>query len=309
MTTEIKTVAMAQDGAVAVVMAPDGDIYFSEYTNTMIQRWDAQTDTIHPVAGTGVAGYSGDGGQAVDAQIGLIQGLALDDAGNLYMADYFNNRVRRVDAVTGVITTVAGNDTAGLDGDGGLAVDANLYQPTGLAFDSNGDLYIYDHIRIRRVDLNSGIIETVAGNLTGPAYAGQAGIATEFSFSAGVGLAFDSQDNLYFAPTASQRSSRIVRVDAQTQQVTTILGRDGFSVIFGEGGPAVLSNIPTLRTLTFDPDDNLFISNFSSFIWRVDKEKGVLTRVAGGGDVPIIGETIQSAADVAVDQQRRPCCN
>src|SRR6185369_10886691 len=132
---------------------------------------------INSVAGNGVVSYSGDGGQALRAQMNSPQGVAIDAAGNLYVADTGNNVVRRV-TPAGVITTVAGNGTPGSNGDGSAATSAQLNAPDGLALDSAGNLYIADSLnaKVRRVS-TAGTISTVAGNGT-PGFGGDGGAAT-----------------------------------------------------------------------------------------------------------------------------------
>ena len=126
------------------------------------------TPMIYTVAGTGTVGFSGDNGQAVQAQIGMGSATAVDGSGNLYIADSTNNRVRKVDATTGIITSIAGTGIAGFSGDGGKAVDAQISSPNGLVFDSAGNLYISDsgNGSIRKINLSSGLISTVVGNGT-----------------------------------------------------------------------------------------------------------------------------------------------
>src|SRR6202043_538786 len=120
----------------------------------------AGTGVITTVAGNGTAGFAGDGGAATSAQLKGPTGIAVDSTGNLYIADQANNRVRKVAAATGVITTVAGNGTAGFSGDGAAATSAELYSPTDLTFDSTGNLYISDNAnnRIRKVTIATGVI-------------------------------------------------------------------------------------------------------------------------------------------------------
>src|SRR6185437_16624986 len=131
--------------------------------NNRIRRVYALTGTIVTIAGTGTAGYTGDLGFAINAKLNAPQGVAVDPVGELYIADTLNNVVRKVDPVTGIITTVAGNKTAGFSGDGASAVSASLSNPTAVAVDAAGDLYIADtnNARIRKVYAASGNITTV----------------------------------------------------------------------------------------------------------------------------------------------------
>ena len=124
---------------------------------------------ISTIAGTGTAGYNGDGIPATSAQFNGVQGLAFDGAGNLFAADISNNRIRKITVSTGLISTIAGTGTAGYNGDGILATAAQINIPSALAFDSNGDLYFTDrsNSRIRKITIATGIISTVAGTGTG----------------------------------------------------------------------------------------------------------------------------------------------
>ena len=173
------------------------------------------------MAGTGSRGYSGDGGPAVKAQLDQPQGFAFDSAGNLYISDSANNRVRRVDG-KGVITTVAGNGEHGYSGDGGPATNARLSDPYGLVFDARGNLYVAepDEGVVRRIDKN-GVITTVAG--TGkPGLSGDGGPATKAKLNSPFGLALDAAGNLYIADNGN---GRIRKVDRRGVITTFFNGR------------------------------------------------------------------------------------
>jgi sugar lactone lactonase YvrE len=151
---------------------------------------------ISTVAGTGTQGYSGDGDQATSAQIRSPYGVAVDAGGNLYIADYSNNRIRKVDT-SGVISTVAGTGTSGYSGDGDQATSAQIRSPYGVAVDTGGNLYIadYSNYRIRKVD-TSGVISTVAGNGTS-GYSGDGGAAISAKLNNPNNVAVDAGGNLY----------------------------------------------------------------------------------------------------------------
>lgn len=173
--------------------------------------------TISTVAGDGISGFSGDGGLATDAQLNSPVGVALDDMGNLYIADHFNHGIRKVIAATGVITTIAGSGLTGPGkggfwGDGGLATEAQLNFPTGVALDGEGNLYIADNgnHRIRKVVAATGVITTVAGDgMAG--YGGDNGPAVEAQLNLPADVAYDSVDNLYIA---DQDNNRIRKIEA-----------------------------------------------------------------------------------------------
>src|SRR5438132_12975483 len=169
------------NGPFDVAFDPAGNLYFSDTFNNRIRRVDAKTRVISTVAGNGDKGYSGDGGPATAAALNEPYGIVLDRAGNIFIADRLHRRVRRVDAVSGIITTAAGTGEAAYGGDGGPAVRAGLAEPNGLAFDpAQRHLYITDVAdhRVRVVDLVAGTIATFAG--TGKAeHSGDGGPARE----------------------------------------------------------------------------------------------------------------------------------
>ena len=182
-----------------------GNLYIADRNNVRVRRVDAASSVITTVAGTGESGSSGDGGPATEAVIATPAGVVVDEAGNLFIADWENHRVRRVDAATDVITTVAGTGASGFefggfDGDGGPATAAQLYAPTDVALDGAGNLFIADthNHRVRRVDAATGIITTVAG--TGEAgFGGDGGPATDARVARPGGVAVDGAGNLFIA--------------------------------------------------------------------------------------------------------------
>ncbi len=170
------------DELAAIAIAPDGTIYLSDDLRNRV-RVIHPDGTVDAYAGTGEKGDGGDGGPATEAQLYHPEGLAIHPSGDLYIADSYNHRIRKVDKDTGIIETVAGSTTRGFSGDGGPATDAELQWPKGIAFDAGGHLYIADTFnhRIRRVDADSGIISTIAGGEKG--YAGDGGPAVDARLS------------------------------------------------------------------------------------------------------------------------------
>ena len=178
--------------------------------------------TISTVAGNGTYGFAGDGGAATSASLRNPNGMAVDSAGNIFVADRANHRIRKITVATGVITTVAGNATQGFGGDGGPATSANLNNPFGVAVDSSGNLYVADTLnqRIRKITVTTGVITTVAGTGTANGF-GDGGLATSANLNYPVGVAVDSAGNIY---VAVQESSRIRKITVATGIITAAVG-------------------------------------------------------------------------------------
>ena len=237
-----------------VAVDGSGNLYLADAGNQRVRKVDG-SGTITTVAGTGTAGFSGDGGPATSAQLNFPVGVAVDGSGNLYIADSTNNRVRKVDG-SGTITTVAGTGTAGFSGDGGAAASAQLNQPLGVAVDGSGNLYIGDwnNHRVRKVD-GSGTITTVAGTGT-TGFSGDGGPATSAELIQPQGVAVDGSGNLYI-PTPSQARVRMVNGSGT---ITTVAGTGtaGFS---GDGGPATSAQLNSPGWAAVDGSGNLFIAD------------------------------------------------
>ena len=200
-----------------------GNVFISDAFASVVREVVASTGNIQTVAGNGAAGYSGDGGPAVNAGLNSPEGIAVDNSGNLFIADTSNSVVREVVAATGNIQTVAGNGTSGYTGDGGLPTAAELQIPEAVFVDGNGNLFISDigPNVIRKVTASSGLISTVAGNGTG-GYSGDGGPATSAMLNVPNGVAVDSSGNLFIADSFNA----VVReVFAATGVIQTVAGK------------------------------------------------------------------------------------
>jgi uncharacterized protein (TIGR03437 family) len=247
-----------------------GNVYIADALNNRVRRVNA-SGTISTFAGTGGFSFSGDGGQAASAGVASPSGLAVDSSGNLYIADFGNNRVRKVNTA-GVISTYAGGaPVPGFSGDGGKAVGAGLFGPGGLAIDAVGNLYIADiaNNRIRKVDA-AGNISTVAGNGT-KGFSGDGGPATSAMlnlFSVHVGLAVDGAGNLYIPDVANHR---VRKVDS-SGTITTVVGT-GIASFSGDNGPPASAGLNNPNDVSFDGSGNLYIADTTNN--RVRKVTGV----------------------------------
>ncbi len=230
---------------------------------------------ITTVAGNGIAGFAGDGGAATNAELFWPRGVAVDAIGNLFIADEYNNRIRKVDT-NGIITTVAGYYwSPGFTGDGGAATNAELYDPYGVAVDAIGDFYILGGLRVREVGTN-GIINTLAGNGT-EGFIGDRGAATNAEFFSPYGLTVDAAGNIFIADTFNQS----IRKVGTNGIINTVAG--GGMNYPGDGGAATNAELSYPQGVAADSIGNFFIADTSD--WRIRKvdTNGIITTVAGTG--------------------------
>ena len=289
--------------SIGVAVDTQDDVFIADKGSGRIRRVDGTSGIIDTVVG---GGNGGDGGAATSAVLIYPTGAAADSSGNLFIADQFNFRVRRADAATGIITTLAGNGVQGISGDSGPAASASLYAPNAVAVDTQGNVFIADvsYSVIRRVDVATGIITTVAGNGT-PGFSGDGGPATSASMFAPYGVAVDAHENLFIADFENQR---VRRVDGVSGTITTVAG-NGQSGFSGNGGPATSAQLFQPDGVAVDAHGNLFIADGNNFrIRRVDAVSGIITTVAGDGDFgdsgdggPATAAGIRQPYGVAVD--------
>ena len=275
-----------------------GNFYIADSGNNVVRKVSAG-GAITTLAGTGTAGFGGDGGTATSAQLSGPQGVAVDSAGNVYIADTGNSRVREVSG--GTITTVAGSGSPGYAGDGGAAASAKLYSPVGLAVDAKGNLYIADtnNSAIRKVA--SGTISTVAGNgLQG--YAGDGSAALNAQLNDPEGVAVDAAGNLYITDTLNYR----VRMVSLNGKIATIAG-NGVGGYSGDGGPAGLAQLSYPAGIAVDTAGDVFFADAGASVRKI-YANGTIATIAGNGEIGYTGDgglatsaSLNGPAGIAVD--------
>ncbi len=259
---------------------------------------------IDTVAGDGQQGDSGDGGPATKARLNQPFDVAYDAAGNLFLSDTFNHRIRRVDAKTGVITTVAGSGKKGFSGDGGPATEAAFDEPYGVAMAKDGTFYVADRLnrRVRKVDGKTGIMTTVAGSER-KTYSGDGGPGDQAGLVEPNGVALDpGETRLYVADVADHR---IRVVDLKTSVISTFAG-DGKGKRAGDGGPAASCSIFGARAVEVGLDGSVYIlERQGNSLRAVDPTTGIIRTIAGTGkkgakDGPALEATFNGPKEMAV---------
>jgi len=239
------------------IYATGTDLYIADAGHNRIRKVSFATGIITTVAGSGPAGSTGDGGAATSARIDTPEGVAVTSGGDIYIADKGNNKIRKVNALTGIITTYAGTGTAGYSGDGGLALLARLTGPYGLDLASNGDLYIADtgNSVVRRVSALTGIITTYAG--TGTAgFTGDGGAATSARLNLPQSIRLDASGNIYIADTANNR----IRYVTAAGVISTIAGT-GTAGSSGDGGSPTSAQLNAPDGVTVTSTGAYYISD------------------------------------------------
>lgn len=275
-------------GVGGIATDAQGNVYFSEPGRNVVHRLDVASGTLNIYAGNSGGSFSGDGGRATKASLKNPLGLTFDDAGNLYIADHDNNRIRKVDAKSGTITTIAGVETfPGNIGDNGAATQAWVSHPRGLAWD-RGSLYIaqdgYTEMRVRKI-APDGTITTIAG--TGPeGFTGDGGAASQAQLSYPSAVTVDAAGNVYIADSAN---NRIRRIDAATGTIDTVVGNsekpDYDDPSVGDDGPGTSAKLFYPLALAFDPNGKLYIADTAhSRVRRYDPVSKLITTVIGKGD-------------------------
>jgi uncharacterized repeat protein (TIGR01451 family) len=269
---------------VAVAADGSGNLYIADAGNGRVRKVSA-AGIITTLAGNGTTGYSGDGGPAASAELNEPYGVAADNAGNVYIGDTYNLRVRKVSAA-GTITTFAGNGMYGFSGDGGPATNASVYDPSGLALDAAGNLYIADqgNNRIRAVSA-AGAIETLAGSAT-QGYAGDGGAATGAALYSPYAVGVDAGGNLYIADSGNARIRKVAAGGA----ISTLVGGG-----LGDGGLGIFGAFNQPAGVARDGKGNTYIADTYNNRVRMVAANGTISTVAGTGTSGESGDGVAAA--------------
>ncbi len=264
-----------------LVVGPDGALYVCEIGNHIIRRVDLKKGTVSTVAGNGKQGYSGDGGPATQASLNEPYEIRFDKQGNMFFVEMKNNLIRRVDAKTKIISTVAGRPEPGFSGDGGPAVKAQFRQPHSIAFDPKGRLLVCDigNHRVRRIDMKTGNIETYMGNgERKPTPDGAPVKGTPVNGPRAIDL--DKKGNLYLV---LREGNMVFRIDPKTETIHHIAGT-GNKGLTGDGGDARKADLNGPKGVAWSPDNSIYIADTESHtIRRIDLNSGIITTEVGDG--------------------------
>lgn len=259
------------------------NLYIADTNNHVVRKVDPATSTVTLIAGIYIAGFSGDGGPATAAQLNAPKGVAVDVSSNIYILDAGNVRVRRIDGITGDITTVAGDGTNGYAGDNGPATTAVLNQPLGITTDSQNNLYIADtgnHI-VRQILAGTGFIYRFAGIANTPGFSGDGSFATFARLNTPTTVACDPvSQKLYIADEAN---FRVRVVDIPTNVINTAVG-NGSPATGGDNVPASEAVFGSIFGLARDSQQNLYLADgYGQRIRRIDPSTFIITTVGGSG--------------------------
>ena len=237
---------------------------------------------VTTVVGNGEAGFSGDGGPALEASLNRPHEIRFDERGDLYIADMLNHAIRKVDLKTGIIASVSGDGTEGFSGDGGLASQARLNRPHSIQFGPQGHLYIADlkNHRLRKIDRDTGIIETISGDgARNPTIDGAR--FSESSLNGPRSIEFDANGHLWLA---LRDANQVFRLELKRGTLHHVAGT-GVKGFEGNGGPAKLATLSGPKGIAIAPNGDVYLADTESHTVRmVEAKTGILRLVAGTGE-------------------------
>lgn len=289
-------VLAAMDTPTSIARDPLGNIYVNDQRNHCVRKIDHATGFITTVAGNGTAGFYGDGGPATNAMLNANWGIAVDGAGNLYIADQTNARIRKVNTA-GIITTIAGNGTIGKGGDGGPAVNAQFIRPMGITTDGAGNIYVGDQsaFNIRKIS-PSGIISTIAGRDTF-GYTGDGGPAINAKISYTWSMATDNAGNLFICDGGGNiygGNNCIRKIDA-AGIITTVAG-NGVPGYSGDGGPATSAMLNQPTGIYIDQAGAMIIADAQNDRIRKVSPEGIISTICGTGVTGFNGDDLAATS-------------
>jgi hypothetical protein len=292
----IQATAASLDGPAGMAYDTAGNLYIADLNHNVIREVNV-AGIITTIAGTGEQGFAGDGGAATSALLDSPAGVAVDAAGNVYIADTHNNRIRKISA--GTISTIAGTGVASFSGDGGSAAVATLNHPTALASDGSGNLYLADTDSHRIRKITGTTITTVAGDGE-QFFSGDGAAATAAGLDSPNGVAVDVAGNIYIGDTHNQR----VRIVNTSGIISTLAGNASKSFA-GDGGIAKSASLARPRGLSVDSAGNIYIADSDNNRIRLIAKTGNITTVAGNGSQGFAGDG-GPAVNAALDTPTAP---
>lgn len=289
-----------------IALDNSANIIIADRLNNCIRKIDISTGLVSTVAGTGISGFFGDGGPANSAQLFHPSGVALDNSGNIYIADSENDRIRKVTASTGIISTVAGTGVRRYNGDGIAAIIAELNVPVYVKLDAEGNIYIADdNNMLRKVTASTGLISTIAGT-SSVGLSGDGIAATSARISHPWGIAIDSVGNVYFSDRDNNRIRKVTAASGIISTVAGIGGADGYN---GDGILATTAQLNSSQGISLDASGNIYLADEGNHrVRKVTASSGIISTIAGTGIEGYNGDGIDPilaqlyfATDVAID--------
>ena len=263
-----------------VEVGPDGSLYVTEVQNHRVMRVDLKSGNLTTIAGCGRKGYSGDGGKATEAELNEPYEVRFDKHGNMFFVEMQNHIIRRVDAKSGIIRTIAGTGKPGYGGDGGPALEAQFSRPHSIALDNRGGLYVADigNHRIRRIDLTTGLVESIAG--TGGKQAPKHGQTAKGSAVVGPRALFIDGDTMWVA-LREGHSVWTLSLESGTWSHVAGTGEKGFG---GDGEPAANAKFNGPKGIAVGPAGNVYVVDTENQVIRmIDTKTKIISTVAGIG--------------------------